>query len=172
MPRNDPKYQIEAFVTSDVFISPFGSNTANSIFMKPNSTFIEVSSLCSDLCTERCHPYSQTGPKKDNLIMATNMHGIKLNAACSSLMADGAPLHMFTGVNYYIIPACRSNLKCSSSKMYENGIELSGRKVWKRGFNDNFPFEKHLPKIKEILRGTDDDLRISPYLVRCPLHKE
>ena len=59
MPRGDPRQQIALYASSDVVVAPFGSNTANSVFMRPGSVFVEVTPLCASTCEEGCHPYSK-----------------------------------------------------------------------------------------------------------------
>ena len=45
---------------AEAVVAPFGSNTANAVFMRPGSVFVEVTPLCASTCTEGCHPYSKT----------------------------------------------------------------------------------------------------------------
>ena len=171
MPISDPVHQIMTYATSDVFIAPFGSNTANGIFMKPGSIFIEVSTLCSDMCVEMCHPYSKVGANGTDS-MASHMSGIERHAACSNLMADGPPLHQSSGVRYHIIGDCSKNIHCKDGKVYDGERELLQRKAWKKGFNDNISLDGIADKIIDIIQGKASAVKetlAAPFEFSCPL---
>ena len=164
MPRGDPRQQIALYASSDVVVAPFGSNTANSVFMRPGSVFVEVSPLCPSLCEEGCHPYSKTlsGNMADN-------YNISRANACLNLMADGPPLHRYSGVNYHIVPTCSGTLRCASGKMVEpSGRPVEMRKAWKANFNDDLDVDAALPRVLEILRGRSPQTRVAPFAVACP----
>ena len=175
MPRSSPMEQISMFLRSKIFITPFGSNTANAIFMRPGSTFIEVSTLCPDLCTEGCHPYSRVG-ESGNGSMVNRISGITRESACMNLMADGPPLHQFTGVNYYILPTCSDKLRCRGGAIYQNGKESSSarKKLWKSEFNNDLDLDSYsrIDTILSIIRGSSADsqterLRVAPFKSTC-----
>ena len=165
MPRGDPRQQIALYASSDVVVAPFGSNTANSVFMQPGSTFVEVTPLCASTCEEGCHPYSKT--------LSGNMadyYNISRANACLNLMADGPPLHRYSGVNYHIVPTCSGTLRCSSGKMVEpSGRPVEMRKAWKANFNDDLDVDVALPRVLEILRGRSPQTRVAPFTVGARL---
>lgn len=164
MPRGDPRQQIRLYAASDVVVAPFGSNTANSVFMRPGSTFVEVTPLCASLCSEGCHPYSKTvtGNMADN-------YNISRANACLNLMADGPPLHRFSGVHYHIVPLCSGTLRCSEGAMVEpSGKAVVLRKAWKANFNDDLDVAAALPRVLAILRGRSPQTQVAPFEVACP----
>ena len=69
MPRGDPRAQIALFASARLFVAPFGSNTANAVFMRPGSTFVEVTPLCASTCTEGCHPRFPPRPSSSAFLL-------------------------------------------------------------------------------------------------------
>jgi hypothetical protein len=175
MPLDDPKQQVLMYAKSDVFIAPFGSNTANSVFMKPGSIFIEVSTLCPSLCLEGCHPYSIVGPGDKFRSMSTQMDGILQSASCSNLMADGPPLHYATGVNYHIISQCKKHYaSCRDGKVFSGQKLLTAKKAWKKDFNNNLDLVAASDMIIGIIKGVSrvtNRTLAAPFDFRCPTAK-
>lgn len=170
MARGDPRAQIELFAGSDVFVAPFGSNTANAVFMRPGSTFVEVTPLCASTCEEGCHPYSRTGPA-GAASMADNYAGVSRANACLSLMADGPPLHYASGVNYHIVAMCSGTLRCDNGTMADPRTGRPAkipRKAWKANFNDDLDLDRALPRLLAILDGSDNATRVAPFGFSCP----
>ena len=86
------KDQLQIFAKADIFITGVGSNTANAIFMRPHSTFIELSTFCASTCLEGCHPHSLTGPAArpgQSSIMAQFI-SLESSNACLMLLSEHA----------------------------------------------------------------------------------
>ncbi|KAJ1454648.1 hypothetical protein M885DRAFT_521593 [Pelagophyceae sp. CCMP2097] len=170
MPRSDPLAQIRLFADADIFVAPFGSNTANAVFMRPGSTFIEVSPLCAALCTEACHPYSRTGPAAERN-MADSMRGVSRANACAGLMTDGAPLHQQSGVRYHVVSLCAPTANCVAGSMVDKtGRAVTRKKAWKQDFNPlTIDLDAALPLIEAVLHRNSTDHLVAPFQFDCPL---
>ena len=172
MPRGDPVAQIRLFATADAFVAPFGSNTANAVFMKPGAQFVEVTPLCASTCTNGCHPYSKTG--RDGAgSMADNYRGVSRDNACLNLMADGPPLHANSGVDYHIVPMCSGTLRCANGTMADPRTGRPAkipRKAWKANFNDDLDLDRAFPRIADVLarKPGGQGTRVAPFDFHCP----
>ncbi|KAL1529884.1 hypothetical protein AB1Y20_000813 [Prymnesium parvum] len=158
LPQEDIRAQVSLFLHADVLIAPHGASSANVLFMRPGSTFIELTPFCDETCLAGCYSaYTTAGVNADRLgiLQALQMPPA---AACRLVRSVYPPFHAYTGVRYHVLPLCQqmkpsSALLCGGMKGYKHEESLA-----KLNFNSST-----IDRIREIVvRATiNGSVRIS-----------
>ena len=97
--------QVALFANAEAVVAPHGAAAAQSIFMKPMGTFVEISPFCLDHCLEGCMPSLRTRPTADPLSFIDAFSWPR-DRACRLLQTVYGPFHANTGVRYHVLQAC------------------------------------------------------------------
>jgi hypothetical protein len=107
----DARSQVELFASADVLIAPHGASSANTIFMRPGSAFVELTPFCDATCLSGCYSaYTRAGPRGDShgIFRALRMPRLE---ACRLVRSVYPPFHAHTGVSYFVLSLCREAVR-------------------------------------------------------------
>ena len=133
--------QFELFANADVIIAPHGASCGNAFLMRPGAIYIEISTLCPELCLNGCYPYASAGPKCSRRSLLDGAayagRGVSERLACEdALSMHGGAVPVYAraaGVYARTVFACVRGNACTDGHIAGSD---NGPAAWKRDFHE------------------------------------
>lgn len=151
--------QVHLFRSVNHMLAPHGANNVNTLWMRPNTTYLEIRPTCLGSCLKRCdHHFSHAhlGDLSKNATFYDAIVSSSNAARCGVAMNPFGPMmHQFSGVHFDIVSMCSHGDKCvNATGMFEfSKAEKLRYRSWK--YNWDMDVEIDIDSILDFVRAGD-----------------